>query len=171
MSYVEPCCADKQLPKLLRENANKIVTFQTSGDVTVEKLLGAIGWLAGQTHELVLMMPDVDIKLLRHLCWMVRRGWTTKATLLLNDLCSMSDQEITAELIETGGKVFVGFDKMVVGGLLMVTGKDGTVIIQGDMLTEVKAGLRLYAAYWGNSEEKIKMMSAAVKSRLKKVYK
>lgn len=167
MPYIEPCCANRQLPKLLREHENKILTFQTSGDVTVMKLMDAIGYMAGDTHEMILMMPTVDVQVLRHLRWFVSRGWTTKATLLLNDACGMTDEEIIAEIVDTGGKVLVVYDRMVCSGLLEMQGKDGTVIVQGDMLMSVRAGLRLYSAYFGSDGEKVKMMDGAVRSRLK----
>ena len=64
------------------------------------------------------------------------RGWITKATLLLDDVCGMTDEEIIAEIIDTGGKVSVVYDRVVCSGLLMMQGKDGTVIIQGDVATE-----------------------------------
>ena len=167
--YIEPCCAHKQMPRLLNENKGGVVTFQTSGDVTVMKMMDAVSYLAGQTHEMVLMVPEIDVKLLRHIRHFVVRGWATKVTLLLNDLCGMSDAEIIAGLEGTEGRVFVFYDKMVCNGLLSFAGEDGTVVIQGDMLTRMAPGLRMYAAAYGKDGRTWEMLQPVMSKAKVKV--
>ena len=70
--YLEPCCIDKDLPKLLKENTfrdksgrtRNAVCFQSGGDWTVTDLLKAVTCLADK-GLLILAMPEVDVNLLR----------------------------------------------------------------------------------------------------------
>lgn len=179
MAYIEPCCCDRQLPVLLRER--RTAFFQTNGDVTVQKFMGAVGCMAGQPSELWLMLPAVDFALLRTLRQWFQRGWISSLHLLTQE---NQETEVMAELGEaalantpaecTAGAVDYAHDPLVIDGLLAFIGPEHVVAIQGAMLTKVDFSLSLYAASFGPRQKyfdapdgKVRMMLEPVISKMK----
>ena len=163
MAYIEPCCIDRQLPKLMKEAKGGFCFFQTSGDVTLEKLLNAMSHLAGNEHVLVLTVAEVDVMMLRTLAYYFRRGWT-KALLLL----TQHDQR---ELIEgeLGGyldRVHYAVDPLVIDGQVAVIGSSA-LIIQGAMLGQADFSLSLYAAWTGSDAEVVRSALDPMIAKLK----
>ena len=72
-SIQEPCCIENTLPRPLREHA--LATWQTNGDVTFDKLMKAVGCLAGDAITVTVITPSIDIAHLRYLRWLQQRGW------------------------------------------------------------------------------------------------
>lgn len=142
--YVEPCCCDKQLPKLLREGK---IFFQTNGDVTVEKFMRATGCMVNNGSEMWLMIPSVDVKLLREIKHWFQREWIFGLHLLTS---SNQTEIIDKELGDCVSKVKYCFDKMITDGMLSFVGEHDLVAIQGPMLTSVNFSLRMYAGIFGN---------------------
>jgi hypothetical protein len=167
MSMIEPCCCHKQLPKLLRDNRDRVCVFQTSGDVTMQKFNFAVAFMAGHEQERVLVLPKVDVMLLREVRHDVSKGWAKGYTLLVGKDCGMSDDAIAAELGDTDGKVRVVRDAMVRTGLFAMTGTEGTVVIVGDITSVADAGLKYYSAFFGTDEGTIKELLGAVRSRIR----
>ena len=51
--------------------------------------------------------------------------------------------------------------------MIIIKGEKATVIVIGDLLSEVDAGLRNYITYVGNSSEKIKEMTSVAEAMMK----
>ena len=162
MSYIEPCCCDRQLPALLK--GHKTAFFQTAGDVTVQKMMKAVSHLAGSQMEMVLVAQAVDIRLLRYIKQYFTKGWF-KSLLLL----TLEDQQemVTAEL--KGLKVTYACDQTITDGLLAFVpvsdASNKTVIIHGKMLLNVEPGFCQYTMYAGSNEEIISGALSAVRSK------
>lgn len=165
MAYVEPCCCERQLPKLLR---NEGVFFQTSGDVTAEHLMKSIGCMVCPTCDLWLMIPAVNVKLLRVIRHWFRQKWMAGLHLLTRE-----DQAelVKAELKDVIDSVDYAHDKMVVDGsglLAFVDVYDEVVAVQGDMLTAISPGMRMYAGIYGRmSDERVKGMMEPLMSKMR----
>lgn len=150
MSYLEPCCIDRQLPALLKESKSGFAFFSTNGDVLLSHLLKSVSYLAGESHVLVISVPEVDISLLRTLKYYCDRGWT-KAVCLLS--ANPADQEtIEAELAAHTDKVQYASDPLILDGLLAIVGKEKAVVIQGAILSKQDFSLCHYAAWTGSDK-------------------
>lgn len=186
MAYIEPCCCDRQLPALLK--GSKFAFFQTGGDLTVQKFMSAVSSLAGSGHRMTLVIPEVDVMLLREIKRYFDRQWTRELMLL----CQSNQREmVESELQGYMDRVTYAADPMVIDGLLAfepcggdthgdsprvtsATVTQGTVpsvppsvIIQGAMLREVDFSFSLYAGYYGSDQEVIDGALKAVRSKLK----
>ena len=188
MAYILPCCCAKQLPELLIER--RTAFFQTNGDVTVQKLMGAVGCMAGQPSELWLMLPAVDLALLRTLRQWFQRGWISSLHLLTQE---NQEEMVMGELGEaTAGEdaseengndssishqpssLSYAHDPLVLDGLMAFIGPTDVVAIQGAMLTQVDFSLSLYAAafgprqkYFDATDGKVRMMLEPVISKMR----
>lgn len=166
MSYIEPCCADRQMPQLLR--GHKTAFFQTAGDVTVQKMMKAVSHMAGSEMEMVLVLQAVDIRLLRYIKQYFTKGWFTSLLLM-----TLEDQQqmVTAEL--KGLKVTYACDQTITDGLLAfvpatnASASGKTVIIHGRMLLKVEPAFCQYAIYAGTNTDVIDGALAAVRSKVK----
>ena len=104
-TIIEPCCAERQLPALLREQKGRAVLFQTYGDVTFDNILKSVSSMAGNDHlTMTLACHEVTPKMQRTLQRYQQRQWITTLHVLTNDL---------------------------VGEAIVIEGDFGTVIIQG----------------------------------------
>jgi hypothetical protein len=105
MNIIEPCCAERQLPALLREQKGRAVLFQTYGDVTFDNILKSVSSMAGNDHlTLTLAAREVTDRMQRTLQRYQQRQWITTLHLLTDDLA---------------------------GEAICIEGTLGTVIIQG----------------------------------------
>jgi hypothetical protein len=105
MNIIEPCCAERQLPALLREQKGRAVLFQTYGDVTFDNILKSVSSMAGNDHLTVtLAAREVTDKMQRTLQRYQQRQWITTLRILTDDL---------------------------LGEAICIEGTLGTVIIQG----------------------------------------
>lgn len=152
MAYVEPCCCERQLPKLLRE---KTIFFQTSGDVTVAHLMKSIGCLVTGRHAMWLVAPDVDVKLLRVIRHWFAREWIYGLHLITN----VPRYALVGEELKECPNVEYIADDMIVDGLLAFVGEHDSVAVQGAMLLEKQFSTRMYAGWYGRRDsEKIKAL-------------
>lgn len=104
-TIIEPCCAERQLPALLREQKGRAVLFQTYGDVTFDNILKSVACMAGNDHlTLTLAAREVTDRMQRTLQRYQQRQWITNLRVLTDDL---------------------------VGEAICIEGTLGTVIIQG----------------------------------------
>jgi hypothetical protein len=174
--YIAPCCVDKDLPKVMKEAKGGFCFFQTNGDVTLEKLLGAVSRLAGDEHVIVLTVPEVDVMMLRTLAYYFRRGWT-QALLLLTQ---RSQKELVeSELNGYLDRVHYAVDPLVLDAQLAIIGCDtkdtkgsGTfvslsLVIQGAMLSQADFSLSLYAAWLGSDKDVLLQAIDPVIAKLK----
>jgi len=108
MNIIEPCCAERQLPALLREQKGRAVLFQTYGDVTFENILRSVSCMAGDDHlTMILAVREFTDKMRRIVQRYQERGWITDFRLLVGD---------------TNGEAIV------------IDGAHGTVMIQGPVI-------------------------------------
>lgn len=104
-TIIEPCCAERQLPALLREQKGRAVLFQTYGDVTFDNILKSVACMAGNDHlTLTLAAREVTDRMQRTLQRYQERQWITNLRVLTDDLA---------------------------GEAICIEGTLGTVIIQG----------------------------------------
>lgn len=171
MAYIEPCCCDRQLPRLLREQG--MAFFQTSGDVTVKHLMKSVGCMVENGSTMWLMIPSVDVALMRLIRHWFDRGWIARLKILTREDCG---DVVTAETERPAGEtagtttasVEYGQDDKLTGGLLAFDDGAKTIVIQGDMLTDITPGMKLYAGCFGKSDgEKVKGMMDAVRAMMK----
>lgn len=162
--YIEPCCADRQLPRLLRAGGR---FFQTSGDVSARRLLLAASWLCGRRLQLTLLMPTVDAPLLRTLAHYFAQGWLTSLQLL-----TQADQTalVHAHLSSSaqGLTLCYGHDNLLASGLMLIEGDEHTLFIQGPMLTDGQPfAYRLYAAVLSPAPEELESVMETVRPKLR----
>jgi len=152
--YIEPCCCDNQLPRLLRQSGGSAVLFQTSGDVTLEHLMKAVMLMSGdRPRVLTLALPQLSASVLALLRRYMSLGWVAHLNLITDAPAAMADMH--AVLAEIG----VPMDCITYApvtdarplGLLMFAGPAGTVAIQGPLCPDSTQGLHLYAALYGPS--------------------
>lgn len=179
MAYIEPCCIDRQLPGLIKQSRAGFCFFQTNGDVTLEKLLGAVSHMASGVggHILMLTVPEVDIPMLRTLAYYFRRGWTQALLLLTREAQTAL---IESELADYLASVHYAADPLIIDGQLAImevkaqTEADTAqaeaesvasavpqqpakaLIIQGAMLSQPDFSLSLYAAWLGSDTDTIR---------------
>ena len=170
--YIEPCCCHRQLPALLREHENRVVAFQTSGDVTMQKLMDAVSFMAGREHRLLLVVPNMDVKMERHIRHYVDRGWSKVVDCLVccgNTATDGTPTEPTEPTAPTAPNTPITIiqDKMIANGLMAFIGAEGTVIVQGDLISEAKPGMRLYVGFFGENEKVIDSFLKAVESKIR----
>lgn len=144
MAYIEPCCCERQLPRLLREGR---VFFQTSGDVTVSHLMKSVGCMVDNGSDMWLMIPSVNVKLLRVIAHWFAREWIVRLHLLTQDDCS---EMVKTELCGSMPAVEYACDSMVRGGVLAFVGKHDLVALQGPMLLVKDFSLQMYAGVYGS---------------------
>ena len=173
MPYIEPCCIDRQLPGLIKQSRAGFCFFQTSGDVTLEKLLGAVSHMASGVggHVLMLTVPEVDIPMLRTLAYYFRRGWTQALLLLTREVQTAL---IEGELADYLASVHYAADPLIIDGQLAIMEVKAqaeaesvasaavpqqpakALIIQGAMLSQPDFSLSLYAAWLGTDTDTIR---------------
>ena len=180
MAYIEPCCIDRQLPGLIKQSRAGFCFFQTNGDVTLEKFLGAVSHMASGAggHILILTVPEVDIQMLRTLAYYFRRGWTQALLLLTREAQTAL---IESELADYLASVHYAADPLIIDGQLAIMevkaqGEADTaqaeaesvasaavpqqpakaLIIQGAMLSQADFSLSLYAAWLGTDTDTIR---------------
>ena len=145
--YVEPCCIDNQLPRLLRQSDGHAAMFQTSGDVTLEHMIEALMPMVGdRPRVLTLALPVVDDDVAALLQRYMRLEWVAH----LNLITSQPLSELQPQLERIG----VAMDRITVAivtdattlGLLVFTGASATAAVQGQLESSVRKGLHLYSA-------------------------
>lgn len=147
--YIEPCCIDRQLPQLL-SGRDDTRFFQTSGDVTAQKFLQASSRLAGNGDlVMLLVMPEVNVELLRMVHYYFTRGWVTSLLLLTHD---DQQQIVREELPEVLDHVQYACDPLTVDTMMAFLSQPDddlyrrALVIQGPMLLATDYSLSLYVA-------------------------
>ena len=140
--FIEPCCADRQLPALLRENKSHAALFQTAGDITFDHILKAVSSMAGNNHlTMTLVVPEITAKMQKTIDRYQQRQWITEVKLLVGDLQNQ---------------------------MVMFEGDNGVVIIQGTILDTraEKGSLLLYAGQYATDARNVPLVSV-IASRLR----
>ena len=181
MAYIEPCCAERQLPALIRESRG-LCFFQTAGDVTIEKLFQATASLVSNDPKaMLLVVPEADLQLLRFLAYAFRRSWL-RALLLLT-------QTAQKELVETELQPYLpavhyAADQMVLDGLCVIVNEElrmkneelagaqggekrKALILQGPILSQPDPSLCQYVACLTTSNDTVRQATDAAVAKLR----
>ena len=149
---VEPCCAEHQVPRLIR-NGNGNALFQTNGDVTIEKLMQAACCMAsGGFGEYWICIREVDVVLMRFLRHWMNRGWIRDLRLLTaTDQREMVASELGEELmkhVDYGWREGLGLEAFC------VVGERESMVVQGEMLLAARTEpvMTAYSAAVGPNE-------------------
>lgn len=136
--YVEICCADRQLPAILKEDE---VFFNTSGDITIQHIMKAASCLAGQDIEMTLMADEVTDDLCYTIRHYVNSGWVKKINLFVKTDCKKS---LKSNFEGMTNIINYAVDENLNDNLIAFDGSDGAVLIVGKMLTKENAGFYTY---------------------------
>lgn len=158
--FQEPCCIENTLPILLRQYG--LVTWQSNGDVTFEKIMKAVACMAGNELNIIVAVPVIDVPMLRYLRWFQQRGWLKALTVLTQ---KQQTGLIRGEML-TGIPLTVRSHKSITEGVLIIKGEKQTVIVQGSLHSGVVAAMEYYTTYCGNDADRIAMLTNTVNARL-----
>lgn len=154
----EPCCIENSLPRLLRQQP--LCPWQTNGDVTFDKILKAVAYLAGNAITMLFVVPVVTHPMLHFIAWLWRRGWLSEVRILTTaDQEAFIRQELPKEL-----KATIAHNAGVKEGFFRIDGEDGTVVTQGALLTAVTPGHYQYLTYAGRDKAQIDMLASSIEA-------
>lgn len=158
MNIIEPCCAERQLGQLLRENRGHAALFQTNGDMTLQKWMKATMLMAGdRPRTLTIAVPVFTEKMMDVVAKFMRLGWIERLRLLTTDQLTPEMAQTLADKTECEGAVLaehieLAADGSIPDGLLMFSGPQGTVVVQGTMLDIITPRLYLYSGVFGRTD-------------------
>ena len=158
---------------MLREEKNHAVMMQTNGDVTLEHWMKGVMLLSGERPRTVtIAVPELTAAMQRVVCRFLKPEWVKTVRILSEKRIVKSEKFATAaepspteqpavseELLGfiRDGRVELAADEQARLGLLIFSGTDGTVVIEGEMLEAVTPGLRMYSGLFGNNGSKAVM--------------
>ena len=170
MAYIEPCCAERQLPVLIRESRG-FCFFQTAGDVTIEKLYQATASLvSNEPKTMLLVVPEADLSLMRFLAYAFRRKWLCGLLLLTQ---TAQAALVEAELQDYLAAVHYAADPMVLDGLCVIVNEElkmknnKALILQGPVLSHTDPSVCQYVACLTTSNDLVRQATDAVVAKLR----
>ena len=141
--YIQPCCIEKELPQLLKQQS--FCFFQSNGDWQVTDLMKSVSCLI--PHSLILLaIPEVDVFLLRTIRTYLSKGWYRGFVLLTS---SPQAELVKSEMGNLIQLVSYANHYQVQDGMLALTDFNKYLVIQGAMLLEKDFSLCKYTAYYG----------------------
>lgn len=158
--YIQPCCIDKELPRLMRGTAHSY--FQSNGDWTAQDLMKAISCLVPEC-EATLCLPTVDAYLLRRLRTYLAKGWYRRVTLVTRD----DQSELIATEVHNDAFAYA-HHAQVTDCLFALTNGTEHLAITGPLLLEKDNLLHHYAGYYGRDAAVYKSAVEAVLARSKR---
>ena len=171
-NMIEPCCAERQLPQLLREKKGHAVMLQTSGDVTVTAMTKAVSGMTGRGHRMTLWVPEVTKETLAFVAKGIRLGTMRGVRLLTREDQGKLVREVLADVIgmvsqEHGAvEVVYGVDETLTDDVLMFDGPQGVVVLHGTMVQKVEPGLHLYGGIFATDADIVTaVIGDAIESR------
>lgn len=162
MAYIEPCCAETQIPQLLRKEKGNAL-FQTNGDVTIEKLMQAACCMASSGYgEYWIVIREADVMLMRFLARWVDRGWIRSLHLLTE---GNQQALVTSELGAERMKItdYGWREGMASAQMFCCVGDRETIVVQGEMLPvpSATASVTSYSATLGPNDRMLGSEGAA----------
>jgi len=151
--YIEPCCAENQLPRLLRQAGAHAVMFQTSGDVTISHLMKSVMLLSGERpRTLTLALPTLSAEVVRLLRRYMSLEWVAHLNLITSDTTiTQHPSPLTQIGVPMDRITYAPVADASCMGLLMFAGDTHTVAITGQLEPTPSHGLHLYTAIYGPS--------------------
>lgn len=156
--YIEPCCAERQLGQLFRENKGHAVLMQTSGDMLLKHWMQAIMLLVGdRPRTLTLAVPVFTDKMMDIVAKYLRLEWVANFKLLTTDGIEIEQLQQLADKVGCSAKALmerieVAADSAIPNELIAFSGPEGTVVVQGSIIDTVTPGMTLYAGVMGKTE-------------------
>ena len=156
--YIEPCCAERQLGLLLREERGRVKVFQTNGDVTLGHWMQAVMLMSGdRPRTLTLSVPVFTDGMMYPIAKYMRLEWVAKLRLMTTDPLPIEIlQQLAAKIgCDTEAllqRIELAADAKIPDELMAFSGTDGTVVIQGHIYDAVTPRLSLYAGIFGRTE-------------------
>lgn len=156
--YIEPCCAERQLGQLFRENKGHAVLMQTSGDMLLKHWMQAIMLLVGdRPRTLTLAVPVFTDKMMDIVAKYLRLEWVANFKLLTTDGIELEQLQQFADKVGCSTKALmerieVAADSAIPNELIAFSGPEGTVVVQGSIIDTVTPGMTLYAGVMGKTE-------------------
>lgn len=159
ITYIEPCCCDKQLPQLLREDK---LFFQTNGDVTMDKLLSSVASMAGDHAVLILSCFDIQRSFLKIVKHYFDRGWIEGFVLVTNiPTVSTTETDTTPATVEDVirqelgaylSNVHYAHDGLLVDDQMAIMGTGG-VVLRGRMVMDTEFSMLLYTGIYSKGRQ------------------
>ena len=142
--FIPPCCVDNKLPRAVMEAPQRVLTFYTHGDVTMEKLYRALSHLVVDSHVMVLAMPLVTNETAVFLDLCFERGWITHLVLSTS---KDAEQVIKKFLAPYRNKILYvqSQDVTTLTSHMVLYNSTKALIINGPMLDRPQLDFRLVA--------------------------
>lgn len=141
--FIPPCCVDKKLPKAVTQAPQRMLTFYTHGDVTMEKFYRAVSYLLVDPHVMVLTMPAMSTDTCVFLQQCFERKWITTLVLSTARKC---DEIVNKYLAEYSDRILYTHSKDVsdTTSHLVLYNKDRALTLSGVMFDRPCPALECY---------------------------
>jgi len=142
--FIPPCCVDRKLPKAVMQAPQRMLTFYTHGDVTMEKFYRAVSYLLVDPHVMVLAMPAVTPDTMSFLLQCFERKWITALVLST----ARKNAEIVGKFLgDYQGRVLYTQSKDVTDTTshMVLYNKERALTINGAMLDHAYSSLESYS--------------------------
>ena len=141
-NIVEPCCAERQLGQILREERGHAVMFQTNGDVTAKLFIKDTMLLSGdRPRTLTIASSEMPQEAMRLVCRFASLGYISTLRLMVHE----SDIALHPSFPDCEVQIALLPDEQPVPELMMWRGSSQVVVIQGAMPDVTTPALHLYS--------------------------
>lgn len=142
--FMPPCCVDKKLPKAVMQAPQRMLTFYTQGDVTMEKFYKAISYLLIEQQVMVVAMPTVLGETLVFLQQCFEREWISHLVLSTNKDCSNLMERYLEPYKD---KILYSFNRNVSAqsSHMVLYNKDRALTLSGPMYDRPSRSLSAYS--------------------------
>lgn len=141
--FIPPCCVDKKLPKAVTQAPQRMLTFYTHGDVTMEKFYRAVSYLLVDPHVMVLTMPAMSTDTCVFLQQCFERKWITALVLSTARKC---DEIVNKYLAEYADRILYTHSKDVsdTTSHMVLYNKDRALTLSGVLFDRPCPALECY---------------------------
>ena len=141
--FIPPCCVDKKLPKAVTQAPQRMLTFYTHGDVTMEKFYRAVSYLLVDPHVMVLTMSAMSTDTCVFLQQCFERKWITALVLSTARKC---DEIVNKYLAEYSDRILYTHSKDVsdTTSHMVLYNKDRALTLSGVMFDRPCPALECY---------------------------
>lgn len=153
--FVEPCCINRQLPKIIMEDARY---FQTNGDIRIIDFVGCLSSIYFKRHTvIIIVVPKIDIYTLRQLRLTLETARNEDGGIQALMILTKEDQTYLVKSQMSGlDCMMYAYHPMVLDGVMACMEESMNIIIQGAMLTQLDNSLCQYACSADIEQDRIK---------------
>lgn len=142
MNIIEPCCAERQLGQILREERGHAVMFQTNGDVTAKLFIKDSMLLSGdRPRTLTIAASEMPQEAMRLINRYASLGYIATLRLMVHE----SDLALHPTFPDCEVQIALLPDDQPIPELMMWRGSSHTVVIQGTAPDVTTPALHLYS--------------------------